>query len=131
MITPYLTPIDEANSEEIEMYYKVEEAMQHSGELKMTEKEIYKEIDAHQSVNFLKTHDHFHFFTFIFSTWMMYIAYQNYIVYEVFTFSTILILICSIGMLGLSWVVAHPRLKHEKVAREYFRTHRTLFLYNT
>jgi len=131
MMTPYLTPIQEASDEEVEMYYLVEETMQRSGELKMTEKEIYKEIDSHQSVNYLKVHDHFHFFTFFYSTFMMYIAYSNYMVYEVFTFATIIIILASASMFALSWAIAHPKLKHEKSAREYYKTHRNLFLYNT
>lgn len=130
MITPYLTPIQEASTEEVELYYLVEETMQKSGELKMTEKEVYEEIDAHESVNYLKKHDHFHYFTFSYAAFMLFIAYSNYAVYEVFTFETIIIILSSIGMLILSWVVAHPKLKHEKTAREYFRTHRNLFLYN-
>jgi hypothetical protein len=129
MITPELSPIDEANKDEIEMYYEVEETMVKAGELHITKKELYEDIDNHESIYFLKTHDHFHYFTILSSIGIGWLAYTNYSLTYTVTFHTIALALASIAMVLLSWLITHPRLKYENEARDYFRTHRTLFLY--
>ena len=129
MITPYLSPINSATPEEIELYYKVEESMVLSGELGITKKELYQDIDGHQSIYFLKNHDHFHYFSLIAAIAVGSLAYHNYIHSGAFDFQTAGLITASLSLLVMTWIVYHPKLKYESHAREFFKTHRRLFLF--
>ncbi len=129
MITPELSPVDRASEDEIELYYEVEETMVKAGELHISKDELYADIDNHESINFLKTHDHFHYFTTLAAMGIGYLTYLNYTMTSTMTLNTFALGLASVAMLLLSWVVTHPGLKYESEARDYFRTHRTLFLY--
>ena len=130
MLTPYLSPIKNANAKEIELYYLVEETMQRSGALNISEKQIFNEIDSHYSMNHLKVHDNFHYFSFAISIFISFLAYRNYQVNNKLDHSTLLMIALGLGMMSLAWIVAHPKLKYEEDAQDYFRTHRPLFIYN-
>jgi hypothetical protein len=129
MVTPELSPLDEANDTEVDLYYEVEETMYKAGELKITKEELYEDIDAHESIYFLKNHDHFHYFTILVSIALGWLAYMNYSETNLISRPTVALGIASLAMILLSWLITHPRLKYEKQARDYFRTHRRLFMY--
>lgn len=129
MVTPELGPIISANSDEIELYYKVEETMYQAGELKVSQKELYEDIDAHESIHFLKNHDHFHYFTILASGAIGWLGYTNYSHTNELSIQTLALALASTALILLSWVVTHPALKYENQVRDYFRTHRRLFLY--
>lgn len=130
MLSLYLHPISEADEEEVEMYYKVEETMVETGELKMSQEELYNEIDSHHSIYQLKTHEHFHIFTLILATLIYYIAYEQYVAFSGPSILGIIITMLGTAMLFLSWVIANPTLDHEKDVQDYYQSHRMLFLYN-
>ncbi|WP_372652208.1 hypothetical protein [Halobacteriovorax sp.] len=129
MLSTQLHPIAEADEDEVEMYYKVEETMVENGHLKMSDEELHDEIDTHHSVYFLKTHEHFHYVTLIASMYIYYIAYEQYVAYSGPSFFGIIIAMLGTAMLLVSWVIAHPILKHEKEVKEYYRNHRMLFFH--
>ncbi|PIK16266.1 hypothetical protein [Halobacteriovorax sp. JY17] len=130
MLSIQLNPISEAEDDEVEMYYKVEETMVENGDLKISQEELYDEIDSHHSIYFLKTHEHFHVFTFIASLFIYYIAYEQYLLASGPSLSGIIFSALATTMLALSWVIAHPTLKHEHDVMDYYRSHRMLFYYN-
>ena len=129
MVTPELSPLIHANDKEIELYYQVEMTMFKAGELKISKNELYDEIGAHESVYYLKNHDHFHYITILASIAIGWLAYMNFSVTNSFSRSTLMLAMASLAMMILSWIISHPRLKHENEARDYFRTHRKFFLY--
>lgn len=129
MITSKLSPIDKASEEEIELYYEVEETMVKAGKLSITKKQLYEDIDNHQNLYHLKTKDHFHYFTLLFSMATFWLAYKNYQFDQTFSHLTLALIFASIALLCLTWIVTHPYLKYENEARDYFKLNRRLFLY--
>lgn len=129
MITPLLSPIRDATPEEIELYYKVEESMVIQGELKISKKEMYEDIDNHENIYHLKNHDHFHYFCILSAVATGALAYYNYLEVGTINTQTIGLFFATLAMLLLSWIILHPKLKYERQSREFFRTHRRLFLF--
>ena len=130
MLSIQLNPISQAEEDEVEMYYQVEEKMVQSGDLKISRDELYNEIDTHHSIHLLKTHEHFHIFSFLTSIFIYYIAYEFYVLYAGPSVVGATLTILATLMLALSWIVAHPTLKHENLIKDYYRSHRLLFYYN-
>ncbi|WP_127714101.1 hypothetical protein [Halobacteriovorax sp. HLS] len=129
MITPLLSPIKDASPEEIELYYKVEESMVSSGELRISQKEMYEDIDNHESIYHLKNHDHFHYFCILSALAIGALAYYNYLEAGSINIHTLGLFFATLAMLLLTWIIWHPKLKYERQSREFFRTHRRLFLF--
>ncbi|CBW27152.1 putative membrane protein [Halobacteriovorax marinus SJ] len=130
MLTTHLHPISSADEDEVEMYYKVEETMVENGDLKMSQEELYDEIDSHHSLYILKTHEHFHIFTLIVAALIYYIAYEQYLAFDGPSIFGIILTILGTLMLALSWVISNPTLKHETEVQDYYKSHRMLFLYD-
>lgn len=118
-----LHKVNQATDSEIDAYMEIEEKLVKEGKIKMTRQELQDELTSLKDFHDMRRHEFIHVFTFVAGCIAFFFGYQAYSENDVLTTKSIILLCVGVVLWVITWIIFHPRFKHEKEINEYYKKH--------